>query len=76
MNTNKRKISISTDFIRLDALLKLAGMADTGGQAKLMIQNGQIRVNEDICLQRGRKIRPGDRVSDQNRTLEIQVETE
>lgn len=53
---------IKTPFIRLDALLKLAGAADTGGQAKWMVQEGKIRVNGEACLQRGRKIRPGDRV--------------
>lgn len=53
---------IQTPFIRLDALLKLAGAADTGGQAKWMVLEGRVRVNGEVCLQRGRKIRPGDRV--------------
>ena len=55
-------VPISTEFIRLDALLKLAGLADTGGSAKQMVQAGEILVNGEICTQRGRKLRPGDRI--------------
>ena len=73
MSVNKREIAISTDFIRLDALLKLAGLADTGGQAKLLIQSGRIRVNGEVCLQWGRKIRGGDRVGDLEETTEVTV---
>ena len=54
------KIEISTPFIRLDALLKLAGVAETGGMAKELIQGGEARVNGEICTQRGRKLYPGD----------------
>ena len=56
-----KTISIHTDFIRLDAFLKLAGAVITGGEAKLMIQEGQILVNGEICQMRGKKLRPGDR---------------
>lgn len=73
MSVDKKVIDISTPFIRLDALLKLAGAAETGGHAKLLIQNGQVTVNGETCLQRGRKIRPGDTVRDQGNTLEIEV---
>lgn len=73
MSVDKKVIDISTPFIRLDALLKLAGAAETGGHAKLLIQNGQVTVNGETCLQRGRKIRPGDTVRDQDNTLEIEV---
>ncbi len=58
----EQEIRIHTDYIRLDALLKLAGMADTGGAAKVLIQAGKVRVNGEICTQRGRKLRPDDRV--------------
>ena len=58
----EQEIRIHTDYIRLDALLKLAGMADTGGAAKVLIQAGKVRVNGEICTQRGRKLRPGDQV--------------
>lgn len=53
-------ITIDTEFIRLDALLKLAGAFDTGGQAKLSIQNGEVLVNGEICTMRGKKMREGD----------------
>ena len=58
----EQEIRIHTDYIRLDALLKLAGRADTGGAAKVLIQAGKVRVNGEICTQRGRKLRPGDQV--------------
>lgn len=54
------EIQISTEFIRLDALLKLTGLVDTGGQAKAAIQQGLVRVNGGPCLMRGKKMRPGD----------------
>lgn len=61
-------ITISTEFIRLQDLMKLAGMAATGGEAKLLIQDGQVLVNGEPCFQRGRKLRPGDTVTFRNRT--------
>lgn len=54
------KIPIEEDYIRLDSLLKFAGAADTGGQAKLAVINGEVKLNGETCLQRGRKIRKGD----------------
>ncbi len=67
-------IKISTEFIKLDALLKFSGIAETGGDAKLIVQDGEVSVNGEICTQRGRKIRAGDiiRVGD----LEFSVEAE
>lgn len=55
-------VEISGDFIRLDALLKFSSIAETGGDAKMMVQDGLISVNEEVCTQRGKKIRPGDSV--------------
>ena len=55
-------IKINTPFIRLDALLKFAGTVGTGGEAKLLIQNGEVRVNGEVCSLRGKKLYPGDRV--------------
>ena len=52
-------IEISTEFIRLDALLKLTGLVDTGGQAKFVIQNGEVSVNGETCTMRGKKLRSG-----------------
>lgn len=56
------QIKIETEFIRLDALLKFAGVMDTGGAAKLAIQGGEVSVNGEVCTMRGKKLRPGDRV--------------
>ncbi|MCD7811058.1 MAG: RNA-binding S4 domain-containing protein [Ruminococcus sp.] len=57
------KISITTEFIKLDALLKYSGLVGTGGEAKMLIQNGEVMVNGEICTMRGKKIRSGDTVS-------------
>lgn len=59
----KSEISITTEFIKLDSLLKFAGLADTGGEAKILIQNGEVLVNGEVCTMRGKKIRSGDTVS-------------
>ena len=56
-------IEISTEFIRLAALLKLTGLVDTGGQAKFVIQNGEVSVNGETCTMRGKKLRSGDTAS-------------
>ena len=57
------KIKISTEFIKLDALLKFASLVGTGGEAKARIQDGEVLVNGEVCTMRGKKIRPGDKVS-------------
>lgn len=54
-------IKIETPFIRLDALLKFAGAVETGGEAKLLIQDGGVKVNGQSCTMRGKKLYPGDR---------------
>ncbi len=65
------KILIHTEFIKLDSLLKLAGLVETGGEAKLLIQNGQVEVNGEVCSMRGRKLRAGDSVTLDGRTVAI-----
>lgn len=57
-----KEVKISTEFIKLEALLKFAGTVETGGEAKERIQAGQVKVNGEICTMRGKKLRPGDRV--------------
>lgn len=57
-----KEIKISTEFIRLDAFLKLAGAVQTGGQAKAWIQDGRVTVNGEVCTQRGKKLIPDDTV--------------
>lgn len=66
-----KKILIHTEFIKLDSLLKLAGLVETGGEAKLLIQNGQVEVNGEVCTMRGKKLRPGDSVTLDGRTVAI-----
>ncbi|HIY28117.1 MAG TPA: RNA-binding S4 domain-containing protein [Firmicutes bacterium] len=56
-------VKIDTEYIRLDAMLKLAGAFETGGQAKVSIQNGEVLVNGEVCTMRGKKMRPGDEAS-------------
>ena len=53
-------ITISTEFIKLQDLLKFADLVSSGGEAKLLIQEGEAEVNGSICTERGKKIRPGD----------------
>ena len=54
------KIRITTEFIKLDALLKFAGLCETGGEAKELIQGGAVKVNGEVCTMRGKKCRAGD----------------
>lgn len=65
------RIEINTPFIKLDALLKFAALAGTGGEAKIVIQDGFVLVNGEVCTQRGKKIYPGDRVSLGNEEVEV-----
>ena len=58
---SEEHVKINTEFIKLEALLKFAGVVETGGEAKLAIQNGEVKVNGEPCTMRGRKLRPGDR---------------
>ena len=55
-------VTIQTDYIKLDSLLRFAGLCDTGGFAKELIQQGAVSVNGEVCTMRGKKIRPGDRI--------------
>ena len=57
------EIQIHTEFIRLQDLLKFAGAVETGGDAKLIIQEGRVSVNGEVCTMRGKKLRPGDRAA-------------
>ena len=68
---NREIIKIDKDFIRLDALLRLAGTVDTGGRAKYVIQGGEVKVNGEICTMRGKKLRSGDIVDYNGRTFEV-----
>ena len=54
------KISIREDFIRLDSAMKLGDLVVTGGHAKFVIQEGEVKVNGEICTMRGKKLHKGD----------------
>ena len=58
----EERVKITTEYIKLDALLKFANVVATGGEAKIAIQQGAVLVNGEVCTMRGKKIRPGDRV--------------
>ena len=64
------KIAIKTEFIKLDSLLKFANILPTGGEAKAAIQQGAVKVNGEVCTQRGKKLRPGDKVELEEFVLE------
>ena len=67
----RREIKIDSDFIRLDSLLKLCNAVMTGGHAKIVIQEGEVKVNGEICIARGKKIRVGDEVLFDNVIYEV-----
>jgi ribosome-associated protein len=66
-------IKIHTEFIKLQDLLKFAGAVETGGDAKLIIQEGRITVNGAICTMRGKKLRPGDKFEFMGQTYLITI---
>jgi ribosome-associated protein len=57
------EIAIQTEYIKLEALLKYAALVGTGGEAKALIQEGRVLVNGEVCTQRGKKLRPGDKMA-------------
>ena len=67
-------ITITTEFIKLQDLLKLAALTSTGGEAKIMIQEGEISVNGEVCTMRGKKLHPGDTVTFMQNTWRVTEE--
>lgn len=67
------EVKIKTEFIKLDSLLKFAGLVESGADGKLIIQEGRIKVNGETCLMRGKKIREGDKVQIDEINSEITV---
>lgn len=67
----EEKLPIRTPFIKLDSALKLSGLAETGGMAKMFIEEGSVRVNGEVCVQRGKKLYPGDKLFFRNSLLVI-----
>lgn len=66
------KIFINSEYIKLDAALKKAGYVNTGGHAKIVIQNGEVEVNGEVCLMRGKKLVNGDTACYDGKTLIIE----
>ena len=64
-------IKITTEFIKLEALLKYAAVTGTGGEAKLVIAEGMVKVNDEVCTQRGKKIYPDDTVKFEHNVLKV-----
>ena len=60
---NREEIEITGEFIKLDSLLKFAGLTETGGIAKEVVQAGKVKVNGEVCVMRGKKIYRGDVVT-------------
>ena len=58
--TNVQEGPITTEFIKLQDAMKFANLVESGGEAKVVIQEGDVSVNGEVCTQRGRKLRPGD----------------
>ena len=68
------EIVINTEFLKLDSALKFANMAESGGEAKTMVQDGYVSVNGEVCTQRGRKLRDGDTVTVAGQSFRIRHE--
>ena len=66
------QIEIKTEYIKLDALLKFASLVGSGGEAKFAIAEGLVKVNGEVCTQRGKKLRPGDVVAFDRFTLKVE----
>ncbi len=56
----KKEIIIKDEFIKLGQALKLAGAVDSGVEAKIIITEGKVSVNDEVCLMRGKKLYKGD----------------
>ena len=67
----KYEMEIHTEFIKLQDLLKYEGLTETGGIAKIRIQEGEVKVNGEVCTMRGKKLRSGDTVSIDDITVVI-----
>ncbi len=65
------KIKINTEIIKLDAFLKWAAVVSSGSEAKIYIQDGLVKVNNEICIQRGKKLKVGDIINFHDSEFEI-----
>lgn len=74
LSSEETQIPISTEFIKLQDFLKFANVCESGGMAKTFIQNEQVQVNGETCVQRGKKLRPGDKVTFMGNTWKVTQE--
>ena len=65
------EISIKTEYIKLDSLLKFSALVGTGGEAKTVIGEGLVSVNGETCLERGKKVRSGDTVEFEGQKIRV-----
>ena len=65
------KITIRDDFIKLGQAMKLAGLVENGVEAKIVIQDGQVRVNGEVDLRRGRKVYVNDVITYQGKDITV-----
>ena len=66
-----KAVSITTEYIKLDAFLKFSGISISGGDAKQDILQGKVSVNGEVCTMRGKKLRVGDKISVNGHELEV-----
>lgn len=66
-----QEVKIHTEYIKLDDLLKFAGLLGTGGMAKAVIQDGLVKVNGEVCTMRGKKLRGGETVEFQGQVIKV-----
>lgn len=66
-----KQVKIDTDFIKLDAFLKLCGAVMTGGHAKAVVLDGEVFVNGEVCLMRGKKLHKGDNIKFDGTVFEV-----
>lgn len=65
------EVKIDTEYIKLDQFMKYQGIVNTGGEAKNLILEGNIKVNENVELSRGKKLKPGDIIEFQGKKFKI-----
>jgi ribosome-associated protein len=71
--TDNENLKTDSESIKLDQFLKIKGVVDTGGQAKLLIQDGEVKVNGKVETRRGRKLIQGDRISTLGDTFKVDL---
>ena len=70
---NSVPVPIRTEFIKLQDAMKYANIVYSGGEAKALIQEGQVKVNGEVCTMRGKKLYPGDKFTYEGQTYLITI---